>query len=127
MSDTKTVDAKLDEVAIKQLTWKPTVMRDVAHIIVSHFLKDRIAWSDDVEIAGLRHEDMNCIGSAWRLLTGAGVIAPLAQFRRSTKEASKGRKVFKYRLASQAKAETWLARNGFQNLVTREPQLPGLQ
>lgn len=117
------VDDHLNEVALKQLTWKPGAMRNIAIAIAQAFLGDRIQWADEVDLSNVAAKDKNCIGSAWRLLAKAGIIEPIGGFRRSIKEASRGRKVFKYRLASERLAKTFLSRNGVTGHTTGQPDL----
>lgn len=115
---TETTDNKLDDATIKQLTFKPGVCQNIAVAIVRAFTEDRIAWTDEVDLSFVLADDLNCIGLAWRRLTAVGIIKPIGQFRRSTKEASQGRRIFKYRLANEGLARTFLARNGWTPNVT---------
>ena len=41
----------LDEKTILQLSWKPSIVRNIALTIVKHFPKDRIAYTDEVNLA----------------------------------------------------------------------------
>ena len=108
------VDAKLNEIALMQLTWKPGPMRNIACAIVRHAVNPDTAaiWPDEVNLPPVLELDKNCIGSAWRLLTKAGILAPEADFRRSKAKEANGRKVFRYSLASARMAYTFLKRNG---------------
>lgn len=106
------VDLHLDDQTVKLLTWKPSVMRDIAGEIVRSFLRDRIAWSDEVDLSGVPPESANAIGLCWRQLTRAGIVEPMGQFQRSTRPEARGRRVFKYRLASEARALAFLRANG---------------
>lgn len=117
------VDASLSEIQIKQLTWKPSCCRNVAVDIVRSFLEDRIQFSDHVPLDWVADADANVIGATWKRLVDAGILAPMGQFKRSEKEASRGRKVFKYRLASEKLAQTFLARNGVTPIGRPQPEL----
>lgn len=108
-----TTDQHLNEVALKQLTWKAGPLRDVACLIAEKVtVEPYTIWPDEIALASINSDDRNCVGSAWRLLTRAGVIKPTSDFRRSTAETSRGRKIFRYDLASMALARTFLRRNG---------------
>jgi len=113
MNDTE-IDQHLDDVALKHLTWKPTIMRVIACRIVTTALHHGSAgiWPDEINIADILNVDKNCVGSAWRFLRMAGVIAESRNFRRSKSPASRGRNIFQHWLASEAKARMFLARNG---------------
>lgn len=115
------VDAHLDQVAVAQLTWKPSISRDIAACIVQTAASAAgTLWPDEVNFTGvpcLTEADKNCIGIAWRCLTKFGVIIPTGSFRRSTAEGANGRKVFEYRLASLALAQRWLKVNGYNSQV----------
>lgn len=116
--NTQEVDQHLDDVTIKQLTWKPGINVNVAVAILKGFIEDRIQWTDEVDLGFVLPTDVNCIGTTWRRLSNLGILKPMEQFRRSTKDASKGRKVFKYRLANEGLAKAFLKRNGWTPNVT---------
>jgi hypothetical protein len=113
-------DAALDEAFMRQVTWKPSVMRNIAIKIAARAISegDRIFWADDIDFDFVEPGDRNCIGGAWRQLVKAGIVKRTDLNRRSTKKASRGRTVFKYRLASAARAETFLKRNGWTGNIT---------
>ena len=69
-------------------------------------------WPDDVDVTAVAASDKNCVGSAWRLLTKAGILEVTTDFRRSKAEGARGRKIFKYLNGSAGKARTFLKRNG---------------
>ena len=50
-TNTKTIDEHLDAVTLNQLSWKPKLVRNIAIRIVEHFLKDRIAYSDAIDLS----------------------------------------------------------------------------
>lgn len=108
-------DQALDEITIKQLTWKPTVARNVAVRIVQAALADDHLFPDEVDfenVPSLTEADKNCIGMAWRNLVRQGVLERGTSFRRSTAPNANGRTVFAYRLARVGLAKTFLERNG---------------
>lgn len=120
MATEKGIDATLDATALKLLTWKPSIMRNIAITIAARavYEEDRVFWADDIDFGFIDKKDRNCIGMAWRMLISAGILKRTNLNRRSTKDASKGRVVFKYRLASKTRAETFLRRNGWTGKVT---------
>lgn len=108
-------DTILDEITIKQLTWKPTVARNVAVRIVQTALASDHLFPDEVIFEGvpsLTEADKNCIGTAWRNLVNQGILERGTSFRRSTAPNANGRTVFAYKLASVGLAKTFLERNG---------------
>lgn len=113
-------DAALDEAFMRQVTWKPSVMRNIAIRIAARAISegDRIFWADDIDFDFVEAADRNCIGGAWRQLVKAGIVKRTDLNRRSIKKASKGRTVFKYRLVSATRAETFLKRNGWTGNIT---------
>jgi len=115
MSDA--ADNALNEATIKVLTWKPSVVRNVARCIVERVVCEPFGvWPDELVLDFVSDADVNSIGIAWRLLTRAGVIRHTANFRRSTAEGARGRTIFLYQLSSMARAQTFLQRNGFVEL-----------
>ena len=115
------VEAHLASVALKQMTWKPGIVRDVSAKIVQKALEHGMLWPDEVSFGGINSltpADMNCIGTAWKNLARQGIIIPTGRFRRSTTEHARGRKVFEYRTASLSLARRWLAANGYAMPVT---------
>jgi hypothetical protein len=116
------VDSHLDQVTIKHLTWKPGAMRELAVAVLHHAMltgSGQEFYPDEVKLdeplAWLLSESPNCTGTCYRNLKVAGIIEPTGHFRRSNMERrakSRGRTVFAYTLASRARAETFLQRNG---------------
>jgi hypothetical protein len=113
MSEDKS-QAELNEVALKQLTWKPSVLRTIAVRVTNAVLAEHVVWPDGIDVSDVRTEDVNCIGSAYRQLVKAGVIEMTRDFRRSAAKNARGRIIHAYRLASKSKAVTFLKRNGAQ-------------
>jgi|GEM_PF-2443075 len=102
----------LDSVALKQLVWKPSTMRNVARRIVERALAcDGGFWPDELPHDGLSDSDRHCIGTAWRLLIRFGIIAQTGQYRRSQSPHRNSGAVFQYRLASWHRATLFLQRN----------------
>jgi hypothetical protein len=112
---TATAQKPLDDALIKQLTFKPSIMRDIAIVIVQAMLAapDYKLWADELDMSFVQEKkDKNCIGGAWRQLRQVGILSRSTEFRRSVYKPSKGRTVFMWRLQSLKLAETFLARNG---------------
>ncbi len=114
-------EAHLADVALKQMTWKPGIVRDVSAMIVQTALEHGMLWPDDVKLEGissLTTADANCIGTAWKNLARAGIIIGTGRFRRSTANHARGRKIFEYRTASLSLARRWLTANAYTFPVT---------
>lgn len=109
----------LDAATIKALTWKPTIVRNVAIRIVSQAVEahDRIFWADNIDFDFIGPSDSACIGLAWRMLVKVGILKRTDLNRRSIKESSRGRVVFKYRVACLKRAAIFLERNGWSGRV----------
>ena len=108
-------DQHLDDVAVKQMMFKPGISRDIACRIVRAALTSGSFWPDEVnldDVPSLTAADSGCRGIAWRNLTRAGIITTTGHFRRSTAKGRHGSKVFQYAIASRALAQTFLRRNG---------------
>lgn len=113
---THKVEAALDEATIQRLTWKPNICRNIAVGIVKHFLQDRIAYTDEVDLKFVLATDANCIGTSFRRLREAGIIALTGRFRKSDPKRRPDRKsslVFQWRLVSEKRAQTFCQRNGW--------------
>lgn len=110
---TATAQPALDDALLKQLSFKPGVVRSAAVAIARHMLASQVVWSDEVDLSFIQSKkDKNCIGGAWRQLRQCGIIERCEEFRRSGKKESKGRTVFRWRIQSMRLAETFLSRNG---------------
>jgi hypothetical protein len=118
------IDAHLDDVTIKQLTFKPGVATDVAVAIVKHYVEHLVAFADEVNLPALADADVNCVGLAWRRLANVGIICQTGDHRRSQRDRRKGGVVWKYRLLSHKLAVTFLARNGITNFRRGQGELP---
>lgn len=120
------VDAQLDAATISQLTWKPSVKRDIAVKILGHMVgnNDRIVWPDEIDFTSIAKDDRNCIGTTWRTLAKMDMIKRMDGHRRSTSEESRGRTIFSYRLTNEALARAFLRRNGVVNIKRGQPELP---
>lgn len=121
-----TSDHELDVVAIKQLTWKPGLVRNLAIGIVERILRHPYKlWPDEISHNDLSLNDRNIVGSTWRLLARAGVIGQTGNYRRSNADGRRSGSVFEYELKSRARAETFLRRNGRTAIATDQPELFG--
>lgn len=104
-------DAVLYTVAAKQMAFKPGAVRNTMLDITEQLLSDRIRWGDEFELTP-GPDDRNCIGTAFKQLMSVGIVTRMEQHRRSQRAGQKGRTVWKYRLASESLARTFMARNG---------------
>jgi hypothetical protein len=96
-------DIELDDVAIKQLMWKPGPMRTAAVSIVRAALENRTFWPDTLGLEEtIGSKDKNCIGSAFRILIKTGIIRKTGDWRQSRQDDSRGRTVFEYTLSGSA-------------------------
>ena len=104
-----TIDNHLDDILIKQLCWKPSAMTDAAVSIVERALKLGQVWPDEVDFSSIEDSDRNCIGSAFRVLSGnrVGILTRTSNYRRSHRPESSGRIVWHYELASYSRAKTF--------------------
>jgi len=117
-----TADAALYDVAARQLAFNPGVIRNTMLDIAEQLLSDRIRWGDEFELSA-DGQNRNCVGTAYRLLMRAGIIGRMEQHRRSQRDGQKGRTVWKYRLASESLARTFIARNGRTPHTKGQPEL----
>lgn len=120
----KDINAYLNEVAVAQLTWKPTVMRTIAVRIVRMALERRKLWPSDVELDDVVKADKNCTGTAYRQLNRFGVIKQTGKRQQSRRDASNGTQEFEWRLKSKKRAKTFLGRNDLEPEKKRKPQRP---
>jgi hypothetical protein len=121
MNATSASEQLLDQVALKQLTWKPSLIRNLAVTIVERALATDTLWPDEISLAGLLPTDRNTVGIAWRLLTRAEVIQQTGDYRKSNADGRRSGTVFEYQLKSRTRAETFLKRNG-RTVVRGEQQ-----
>lgn len=106
------VDEKLDDVAVKQMLWKPGKIQSVAVAVTKCGLSRGIFYTDDVEMPELEDKDKNCIGIAFNSLAKLSIIQGTGLWRRSKRKESNGRKIFQYRLTKAGLARKFLERNG---------------
>lgn len=118
------VDVHLDDVIIRQLTWKPSTCQQIALAIVAFFTAHPFNshFTDEVDLSFVSKSDTSCIGTAWRNLCRNDILEHGTNFRRSKKEASKGSTIFDYRLKSVARAKTFLQRNNV-HIKDEQPRL----
>lgn len=106
-------ETQLDAVTIKQLTWKPSVIRNVAVGIVQKIIMHPFKlWPDQVSLSAVTQQDRQVVGTAWRLLSKADVIQQTGEYRKSTAPGRRSSLVFEYELRSMSRAQTFLRRNG---------------
>ena len=107
------IDRHLDDVAIAQLTWKPGAITDISLKIVHSALANGTVWPDEINLSAIPDSDRNCVGSAFRILSGtrAEILQKTGSHRRSQRKESAGRIIWEYRLASRARALTFIQRN----------------
>lgn len=120
-----TAEQQLDQVALKQLTWKPSVIRNIAVDIAAKVLTAETVWPDDFPHPDLPDIDRHVIGIAWRMLIRAGVIQQTGDYRKSKATNRNGGAVFAYEVRSRARAETFLRRNGRTEIETNQSELFG--
>jgi hypothetical protein len=120
-----TSEQQLDQVALKQLTWKPSVIRNLAVEIVERALAADTLWPDEIPLAGILPTDRNTVGIAWRLLTRAEVIQQTGEYRKSNADGRRSGTVFEYELKSRARAETFLRRNGRTAVCSQQQEMFG--
>lgn len=116
----------IDPAISKLLTWKPGPCANIAIRIVEQSIKedDRIFFADEVPLDFVSWQETNAIGMCWRKLIQAGILKRLNVNRRSKKEGSRGRLVFKYRVADEELAKAFLELNKWTGKV--EPNGEGL-
>lgn len=130
-TNTKTTDEQLNEATIAQLTWKPNIVRNIALKLCERFLKDRIAYTDEIDLSFVPTLHANCIGLTFRRLRDMGIIKETGRFRQNsqkTRPGRKGGKAFQWRIISDKRARLFMERNGWlPNLCTGQDELfPGI-
>ncbi len=119
------VDQHLDDVALRQFTWKNKKLLTSCLLIAQKAAETTTFWPDDVVLDFLlTANDRNVIGSAYRMCTKMGLIEKTGKWRRSTHEASAGRTIFEYRCVNHALAQAFVRRYDVQAYRTMcTPQL----
>jgi len=113
MMNRSQIDHHLEQVKDRQIAFKNPAIRGVAvRVIKTAIGSPESFFPDQVEHTDLADADRNTIGSAFRLLVNAGLIARADSYRRSTASGAKGRTIFGYLLINRSLAETFLSRNG---------------
>jgi hypothetical protein len=109
---TEPTTEQLDQVALKQITWKPSVVRNIAIEIVERILIPPFkVWPDEIALENISATDRHVVGIAWRLLAKAEVIQQTGNYRKSTAPGRNSGSVFEYEIKSRSRAETFLKRN----------------
>lgn len=98
------------EVLAKHLCFKPSQTTNAMLDIVEQMLAGK-TWGDEFTLSP-DAASRNTIGTAYKLLMGAGVVQQTGAHRRSAIKEQKGRVCWEYRLVSTALARTFLSRNG---------------
>jgi hypothetical protein len=111
MTDAET-EKYLAKIAALMVAFKDRPLLDYMARVVSVAVAHGEVWPDCVSKVGIREEDKNCIGIAFRLLKAAGLVRRTDSFRRSEADDAHGRTIWKYELVSRALAETFLKRHG---------------
>lgn len=115
MSEQETIDG----ITIKQLCWKPGICRDIMCAIAASFLRDRIQWSDNVDLKWVSEPNRNCIGTSWRNLIKLEIIQWMECVpKRSEGAKTKGRRVMRYRLTSEPRLRKFLSVNGWKKKIS---------
>jgi hypothetical protein len=106
------VDQHLDEIALRQFTWKNKKLLTSCLLIAKKASeKNDVFWPDEVTFDFLlTDDDRNVIGSAWRMVTKMGLVEKTGNWRRSTFQASAGRTIFEYRCINNALARAFVKR-----------------
>lgn len=109
-----TTDTYLDAVASDILVWKPTQMRNISRLILLKMLSKHpeLVFPDEIELV-VEKKDSAVVGCAWRKLRATGLIFESwdARPRRSKRIASRGRRIYPYKLTDEKLVEQWLAKN----------------
>lgn len=115
---------QLDKIALRQLTWKPGVIRNIAVDIVEQILRPPFTiWPDKISHTSVLPDDRNTVGIAWRLLARADVIQQTGNYRKSNADGRRSGTVFEYQLKSRARAKTFLQRNKRMIQPSDQPEL----
>lgn len=112
MTTNPEIDKKLDDIALKQLTWKNQKMLTACLMIAEKAIARNVFWPDELIFDFLlSDEDRNLIGSAWRLCSKTiAIIEKTGSWRRSKVENRNGGNIFEYRLVNRSVAMAFLRR-----------------
>ncbi len=100
-----------DAIAL-MLTFKPAQFRSAMAAIVQKGLDGSPIWPDEVDFSKVPEDSRNAIGNSFKVLSRAGIIEQVSDWRKSKAEGQKGRRMFAWRIASVTLGETFLRRNG---------------
>jgi hypothetical protein len=126
MTTNPEIDARLDDIALRQFVWKNQKLLTACLLIAHKALKDSIFWPDELVFDFLlTPEDRNVIGSAWRMCSRSlKIIEKTGQYRRSKGDDRNGGMIFCYRLLSRHVAEAFLKRYDLERYrALTHPQL----
>jgi len=105
------------------LQWRrDSVTTKVATVITKSFLRDRIQWADNVPTGFIPPQERNRVGLAWLMLVRCGILKRVKQEKPSADPKARGRRVRKFRLASESLAREFLEING--DFTPRKGQFP---
>lgn len=112
-----TVNETLDEITISAILFKPGTCRDIMLAIANAFITapGMAVWADEITLPYVPESSKNCIGLAWRCLAKRGMIMRLegqTDHRRSQREGSKGRTIWRYQVVNLKLLKTFTERNG---------------
>ena len=112
MQNESNIDAKLDEIALKQTVWKNEKMMSACVSIAKKAVELGTFWPDELKFETLGKDDRNLIGSAWRIcIKTLGLIEKTGQFQRSKGGDANGRIIFQYRVVNLPLANSFIKRS----------------
>lgn len=104
--------ATQEEAIALHLAYKPQDLRAamlcVVGLAISASEQGQPFWPDEQEFSSVPAQSRNCIGNAFKVLFKAGVIEQTGQWRKSRTPAQKGRRIWAWRMVSEAAASAFL-------------------
>ena len=119
-----TVPAKSWPALDKVMKFKSQDSRDLAAVIVTTMLKDRIRWSDDFDFSFVKKASV--IGPTWRKLKALGILKRMNQTRPSKIKSANGRSVWRYWMVNEELANKFLDINGRAVPDVKQPEFFGV-
>jgi hypothetical protein len=113
----------LEKVKDLQFAFKSEAVKRYACRVAEIAADHGAVWPDEVDVELVNEEDRNCVGGVYRWLKNAGILVHTTEFRRSKADGAKGRTIFKYLLANESLARTFLRRNQPAPAVAGQPEL----